>query len=50
MTRLTQKQEHDLSHRNFAAKTVTVYSAPMDCENAVYTPPQGEKATNPAGG
>jgi len=49
VTRLIKAKEHDLSHAVFYHQDGYSLMCPrrrLDCKNAVYIPPQGEKAAN----
>ncbi len=49
MTRLITEDAHDLSHAVFYAQkgySLICLARRIDCKNAVYIPPQGEKAAN----
>ena len=51
-TRLIEEDKHDLSHEVFYHQngySLIRLTGGMDCKNAVYTPPQGEKAANSDG-
>jgi hypothetical protein len=53
MTGLAKEVEHDLSHEVFCHQNGYSLIHPtggIDCKNAIYTPPQGEKAANSGGG
>ena len=53
MTRMIAEDEHDLSHKVSCLQngySVICLIRGIDCKNAVYTPPQGEKVANSARG